>query len=89
MKLFRFVRILEAWKGAMRQIARPGTIRTPRNESDRDVIPHQNSLRPPRSWMPPGPLAATRRCQFGRPTGTPRLTSLDRHSGSRRFIIAS
>jgi predicted small metal-binding protein len=31
---------IEAWKGAMRQSARPGATRTPRDESDRDVIPH-------------------------------------------------
>ena len=31
---------MEGWKGAIRQTARPGGIRTPRDESDRDVIPH-------------------------------------------------
>jgi predicted small metal-binding protein len=31
---------IEAWKGAMRQTARPGATRTPRDESDRDVVPH-------------------------------------------------
>lgn len=31
---------IESWKGAMRQSARPGVSRTPRDESDRDVIPH-------------------------------------------------
>jgi predicted small metal-binding protein len=32
--------IIEAWKGAIRQTARPGATRTPRDESDRDVKPH-------------------------------------------------
>ena len=31
---------MEDWKGAVRQTARPGAIRTPRDESDRDVVPH-------------------------------------------------
>lgn len=32
--------VVEIWKGALRQAARPGAIRTPRDESDRDVKPH-------------------------------------------------
>jgi len=31
---------VEQWKGAIRQASRPGASRTPRDESDRDVIPH-------------------------------------------------
>lgn len=31
---------LEAWKGAIRQSARPGVTRVPRDESDRDIVPH-------------------------------------------------
>jgi predicted small metal-binding protein len=31
---------LEQWKGAIRQSSRPGAIRTPRDESDRNVVPH-------------------------------------------------
>ena len=31
---------IEAWKGAMRQSARPDSVRTPRDESDREVKPH-------------------------------------------------
>jgi predicted small metal-binding protein len=32
--------VIESWKGAIRQSARPGDTRTPRDESDRDVKPH-------------------------------------------------
>ena len=32
--------VIEAWKGAMRQSARPGATRTPRDESDRYIVPH-------------------------------------------------
>jgi predicted small metal-binding protein len=31
---------MEAWKGAIRQSSRPDAIRTPRDESDRSVVPH-------------------------------------------------
>jgi predicted small metal-binding protein len=31
---------VEAWKGAIRQSSRPGSTRTPRDESDRNVVPH-------------------------------------------------
>ena len=30
----------EAWKGAIRQASRPDAIRTPRDESERSVVPH-------------------------------------------------
>lgn len=32
--------VIERWKGEIRQSARPDSIRTPRDESDRDVTPH-------------------------------------------------
>jgi predicted small metal-binding protein len=32
--------VIEAWKGAIRQASRPNASRTPRDESDRDVVPH-------------------------------------------------
>ena len=28
------------WKGALRQSSRPGDTRTPRDESDRNIVPH-------------------------------------------------
>ena len=34
------INAVETWKGAIRQASRPGNTRTPRDESDRDVVPH-------------------------------------------------
>ncbi len=34
------INAVEQWKGAIRQASRPGATRTPRDESDRNIVPH-------------------------------------------------